>query len=105
MSEGPEKIWLGHQISEKFDIDCWSVSAEPAEGATWVDVAEYIRTDIAEAAKTAAYEAGIREGMERATQFVSQGWCVPPNTHKIFDPDLATGIQETIRAAIPKVTE
>lgn len=37
-------------------------------------------------------------GMERAAMTVAQGWCVPPNTRKTFDPDLATGIQNVIRA-------
>lgn len=29
---------------------------------------------------------------------VAQGWCVPPNTRKTFDPDLATAICNLIRA-------
>lgn len=38
----PDRIWLGSQKGESFDVDCWSATAETMPDAEWVTMAEYI---------------------------------------------------------------
>lgn len=50
---------------------------------------------------TAALDRLLAEAVEMEREacamVVAQGWCVPPNTRKTFDPDLAQSICDLIR--------
>jgi hypothetical protein len=88
MSEGPETIWARADNQAGW---LWPVARPAYLADEHADpMQSYTRTDISEAAKAAAYEAGIREGMERATLRADA-----------FDRRVA----DDILAAIPRVTE
>jgi hypothetical protein len=93
MSDAPEKIWVDYPYMKSMEMTDW-IDQRMHDTDT-----EYIRTDIAEAAKAAAYEAGIREGMEWAIAEVDEADSLELALYG------TNRIVERIRAAIPKVTE
>ncbi len=92
MSEAPEQIHL--KLGNGYEHEWHRIVTHPFDDHP--STTEYVRADIAEAAKAAAHAAGVAEGMERAGA-IAYSVCVA-RRHVL----IAVMAQDAIRAAIPK---